>query len=178
LGFFIIPLRVERPVTIVRVEDETTTHNRPSNDDEILIVVSPLISRLRFQGTPTQTADDILALVVDAHSVVLDEIVIPQLIEALRTVNEDLRLRIRRVLSGLQRIDYPDNAADELADAWVPAKGESAVDIDRHVQAWQAWWRAVHAANSGRTVKSSELTDAPHDPIPTRAPQRFILIPL
>ena len=109
-------------------------------------IVTPLINRLRFRGTPSLTADDILALFTDAHSLGVDRVVIPGLIDALRNPNEDLRLRIRRELSGLQQADFPKAVPEELADKWVPAKNESAVEIDHHVAAWQAWWKATQAA--------------------------------
>ena len=127
---------------------ETAGQAVPPDAQRITAMVSPLIARLRFRSTAPQTADDILALFIDAHSPGADRVVIPQLIEALRNPNEDLRLRIRRALSGLQQADYPKTVPDDLADKWVPAKNESAVEIDRHVQAWQAWWRMAQAAPS------------------------------
>lgn len=137
---------------------KTAAQSKSSSDEEILSVVSPLVSHLRFDGTSTRTADDILTLLVDAHSVRVDEIVFPKLIEALRTPNEDLRLRIRWVLSGLQRTDYPGVAPSKLADSWVPSKGESAVEIDRHVQEWQAWWRSANPKAQVQTVKPADST--------------------
>lgn len=120
----------------------------PPDLEKIGTIVSPLITRLRFRGTPPQTADDILALFTDAHSPGVDRVVIPALIEALRNPNEDLRLRIRRELSGLQQADFFKVIPDELADKWVPAKNESAVEIDRHVQLWQAWWKTAQASSA------------------------------
>jgi hypothetical protein len=122
---------------------EAAAQAKPADFGQIRAIVSPLILRLHFRDTAPQTADDILALLIDAHSPATDRVVIPPLIEALRNPNEDLRLRIRRALSGLQQADYPETLPEDLADKWVPAKDESAVDIDRHVQAWQTWWRTA-----------------------------------
>jgi len=64
-------------------------------------------------------------------------VVIPRLIEAMRNPNEDLRLRIRRALSGLRLADCPNAALDSEADNWVPAKDELAVEIERKARAAQ-----------------------------------------
>jgi hypothetical protein len=117
----------------------------PPDLGKITAIASPLIARLRFRGTPPQTAEDILTLFTDAHSPGVDLVAIPGLIEALRNPNEDLRLRIRRELSGLQQADFPKVAPDESADKWVPAKNESAVEIDRRVSLWQEWWKTAQA---------------------------------
>lgn len=127
---------------------EKAAATAPPDTHQIAAIVNPLIGRLSFRGTAPQTADDILALFIDAHSPSADLVVIPRLIESLRNPNEDLRLRIRRALSGLQRADYTKTVPDDLADKWVPAKDESAVEIDRHVQAWQVWWRAAQGGAS------------------------------
>lgn len=125
---------------------EVAGHAAPPDAQRIAAVVSPLMASLRFRDTSPQVADDILALFIDSHSLGEDRVVIPGLIEALRNPNEDLRLRIRRAVSGLQQADFPKNVPDDVADKWVPAKNENPIDIDRHVQAWQAWWRGVQAA--------------------------------
>lgn len=118
----------------------------PADLGKIASIASPLVVRLRFRGTPPQTAEDVLALFTDAHSPGVDRVVIPGLIEALRNPSEDLRLRIRRELSGLQKADFPGSVPDESADKWVPAKNESAVEIDHYVALWQAWWQTAQAA--------------------------------
>jgi hypothetical protein len=125
---------------------EAAVHATPPDAQRVAALVSPLIARLRFRDTSPQTADDVLALFIDTHSPGADRVVIPGLIEALRNPNEDLRLRVRRAISGLQQADFPNNVPDDVADKWVPAKNENPMDIDRHVQAWQAWWRGVQAA--------------------------------
>jgi hypothetical protein len=120
----------------------------PQDPAQVSAIVSPLVTPLRYRDTKPPTADDILSLFVDAHSRAVDSIVVPQLIEALRNPNEDLRLRIRRALTGLQQADYPKTVPSDKADKWVPAKDESAVDIDGRVQEWQNWWKAAQAESS------------------------------
>ncbi|MGH9580062.1 MAG: hypothetical protein ACRD2R_03635 [Terriglobales bacterium] len=122
---------------------KTIARDAQPGEPRISAMVLPLVGRLRFRSTTPQTAQDILDLFADAHSIPLDRAAVPDLIEALRNPNEDLRLRIRRTLSGLQEADFPKKVPDKLAQDWVPAKDESPFDMDRHVQAWQEWWRAA-----------------------------------
>jgi hypothetical protein len=120
---------------------KTAGQATPPNLQQLSDIVSPLVRRLRFDGTSPQTADDILALFIDSHSPAEDNVVVPQLIEALRNPNADLRLRIRRALCAFQLADYSHVVPDELAGGWVPDMKETAGDIDLHVRAWLEWWR-------------------------------------
>jgi hypothetical protein len=106
----------------------------------VVPVVEPLLRQLRYKDVPSRLADDVLRLVVDCHSTVSDLIVVPSLIEGLRTDNADIRLRIQRTLLTLQGADYPRASVNRSLAAWVPAKDESPGDIDGRVRAWEAWW--------------------------------------
>jgi len=119
---------------------------------QIDAVLGPLVDRLRFKGLSQQVADDALRLVINFHSLDVNVVVIPHLIAALRTENPDVRLRIKHTLIDLQKSEYSQTPPDEATN-WEPTKDESPGDIDRHVQAWQAWWKSAQqppAGNKGR----------------------------
>ena len=98
---------------------------------------------MRFKDVPPRLADDVLRVVVDLHGPTVSVVVVPQLIEALRTENADVRLRIQRTLLDLQRADYSRASLEKGLAEWLPAKDESAGDIDARVRVWQAWWFAA-----------------------------------
>jgi hypothetical protein len=77
---------------------------------------------------------------VDFHSPSVDAATIPPLIEALRTENADVRLRIHRGLLELRAADFTNTILSPTTEKWSPAKDERAGAIDTHVRAWQAWW--------------------------------------
>jgi hypothetical protein len=115
-------------------------------------VLGPLLTKLRFKAIPPRLADDVLRLVVDFHCPAINAVTIPQLVEALRTENADVRLRIHLTLKTLKDADYSSTKTDEATakrlDDWVPTKDESPGVIDQRVSAWQAWWAAARASSS------------------------------
>jgi len=106
----------------------------------IELVTKPLLTRLRFKETTPTHAESILRLLVDFHSPSVDAATIPPLIEALRTENADVRLRIHRGLLELRAADFTNTILSPTTEKWSPAKDEMAGAIDTHVRAWQAWW--------------------------------------
>jgi hypothetical protein len=65
-------------------------------------------------------AASVLRLIVDFHSPTADSVVIPALIETLRTENADNRLRINQTLLDLQKADFPSSEPDKDLSDWVP----------------------------------------------------------
>ena len=108
-------------------------------------VLEPILDRLRYKDCSNELCDNVLRLVVDTHRPQTDHIVIPRLIEALRTENSDVRLRLLRALIDLAKASYDVSALkDEMS--WVPAKDDSPGVIDAHVRAWHMWWANVSGA--------------------------------
>jgi hypothetical protein len=100
-------------------------------------VLAPILANLRYKDCSNKLADDVLRLVIDTHQSNMDRVVIPQLIEALRTENPDVRLRTNLALMDIAKASYDVSA---LKDDWVPKKDDSPGGIDAHVRAWQLWW--------------------------------------
>lgn len=121
-------------------------------------VLEPILEKLRYRNCSNQTCDDVLRLVVDTHQPLTDTIVIPRLIEVLRTENSDVRLRVLRALVDLAKASYDVSALkDELA--WVPSKDDSPGVIDAHVKVWTTWW--WHASGAGQLAPSSAASPSP-----------------
>jgi hypothetical protein len=121
------------------------TNATPGATDSVatVAVTEPLVRHLRFKDIDLRAADNVLRLIVDFHSPAVSALVIPQLIEALRTENADVRLRIHRTLVVLQESDYSAEAPAKVLTDWVPMEDESVAAIDRLVRAWRTWWAGV-----------------------------------
>jgi hypothetical protein len=103
-------------------------------------VVGPLMHRLLYRELDRQVGDDILRLVIEHHDSALDRSTIPVLIEALRTENSDMRLRIHQTLTALRKLDFDAQSdADELV-AWVPSKNDSAEAVEAEINKYRQWW--------------------------------------
>src|SRR5262249_55656887 len=72
----------------------------------IRYLMLPVLQDLCFKDAPTQQVDETLRLLILTNSTVTTQVVVPALIECLRTENADNRLRIHRTLLDLQRINY------------------------------------------------------------------------
>jgi hypothetical protein len=118
--------------------------------DRICEAFIPLVDDLGFKSVPPVEAARVLRLIVDFHSPTADSVVIPALIETLRTENADNRLRINQTLLDLQKADFPSSEPDKDLSDWVPKKDESAAAVDARVQAWLKWWakQPGHAAGA------------------------------
>jgi len=108
-------------------------------------VLTPILASLRYKNCPNTLADDVLRLLVDTHEPNMNKVVMPQLIDSLRTENSDIRLRIHRTLIDLSKSAYDVNSLKEEL-SWVPAKDDSPGLVDAHVRAWQSWWANVRPA--------------------------------
>lgn len=115
--------------------------------DTARAVLVPLLRELRFDNLTPDVADNLLRLVIDRHSRAVNEVAIPELIEALRTPNDHIRLRIQRGLRTLQEADYPRTSPDSATLGWVPRKEDTPGEIDRYVQSWQRWWEQARRGN-------------------------------
>jgi hypothetical protein len=107
---------------------------------EIAEFLNPLIKWLRYRDIDRRLSDDILRLVVESHDRLVDPVTIPVLIDALRTENADIRLRIHQTLQELRKLDYPSNKIDDDLGKWVPTKNESAAEVEKQLQQYLAWW--------------------------------------
>ena len=91
---------------------------------------------------------------VDVHSSEVDEVVIPALVDALRTENPYSRAAIQKVLVGLQQADFPAALPPTNLSAWPPSKDDTPLDIDSNARKWLKWW------NDGKPVPAP-VTPAP-----------------
>lgn len=118
------------------------------HDDNLLskqaeAVISPLVDQLGFKEVSPRLKDDMLRLVINFHSLPVNAVVIPHLIDTLWTENADVRLRVHQTLQKIQKADYPNVTVAKTTEAWIPAKDELPGDIDLHVHAWHVWWDSV-----------------------------------
>lgn len=116
--------------------------NMPGKDlagEATRLFLRPLVA-LRARDTTTAYADDVLHLVMSAHSSAVNPVVIPLMIEGLRTENSDVRIRLHRRLKDLQEADYKEVTLPPAINAWNPGKDDSPGQIDSGIQAWGDWW--------------------------------------
>jgi hypothetical protein len=133
-------------------ELRSVSPDAPRAAEQTAAILGRLIRELRFREVSARQADDVLQLVVDAHSPVVTASHMPELIECLRTQNDTVRLRIHRALLALHQAEYAATKPDTKLAEWVPAKDESPGDVDARVRLWQQWWEgAKRAAASART---------------------------
>jgi len=140
--------------------DRFRTHNflagqiaKPQCKDE-WVILDPLVRLLRYRDLDRRVAEDVLSLTLEFRSPKLDQRTVPMLIEALRTENPDVRLRIHQTLKALRDLDYANSINyDTLAD-WVPAKSDSAALIEEKIKRYWTWWNTVAPKTSppGTTV--------------------------
>ena len=119
--------------------------NAVSNDPnratkQIDSILRPLVGELRFRDVSQRQAGDVLQLMIDSHSPAVTAAHMSDLIECLRTQNDTVRLQIHRSLLALQKAEYGKLVLDSGLANWVPAKDESAGDVDARVRQWQEWW--------------------------------------
>ena len=110
------------------------------------VILPRLLQELRFPEISNAKAGEILALLVNCHSLALNAVYIPDLIESLRTQNEVVRLETRKALVALSNVDYPSAKTKDLIKdlaKWEPKKSETASDIDQWVRQWRSWWSAA-----------------------------------
>lgn len=134
-------LRDEVRGAVAATKTSSAVPNEPNRIHGTLV---PLITTLKYRELAAQQADDILRLIVDVHSVEVDAVVIPDLIDALRTENPYTRAAIQKVLLGLQKADFPAALPSQELSAWTPSKDDTSLTIDDHVRKWLAWWNAAN----------------------------------
>lgn len=111
-----------------------------TNDAAVVTLLDPLARWLRYREVNRQLAEDVLRLVVHHHDLKRNRVTIPALVDALRTENPDVRLRILEKLKALQALDYSAFPLDADLAGWVPSKTESAEVIEDKRQRFLAWW--------------------------------------
>jgi hypothetical protein len=118
----------------------------------IRMALAPVIASLKYKDLAARQCDDILRLVVDVHAKPVNEVVLPDLVDALRTENSYCRAAVQQVLVGLQKADYATAALPAALSSWTPNKDDTPLTIDQNARTWMAWW------NSG---KPGEAKPAP-----------------
>ena len=136
-------------------------------------ILQPMLTRLRFKDCPNSQADDLLRLVIDSHQPSIDKIVMPQLIESLRTENPDVRLRIHRVLVDISKSAYDVSAIKEEI-TWVPARDDSAGLVDTHVRAWLSWWASARPGSQSAAPQPTPMPPASLTPAGTSGASKTI----
>jgi hypothetical protein len=111
--------------------------------------LAPLVAWLKYNELAARQCDDILRLIVDVHSSVVDEIVMHDLIDALRTENPYSRAAVQKVLVGLQQADYKGAALPTALSTWTPSRDDSPLTIDDYTRKWASWW------NDGKPVPAT-----------------------
>lgn len=102
-------------------------------------VLTLLIPELSYSALPTHHADDLLRLMIDCHSPALDRVTLNLLVEALRTTNPDVRIRVHATMVYLASASFPDKTLEDSLRSWAPTKDDSPALIDARVTAWRKW---------------------------------------
>ena len=121
----------------------------------IRAALAPVIASLRYKELAPRQCDDILRLVVDVHTTAVDEVVLPDLFDALRTENPYCRAAVQKVLVGLQKADYAAAALPAELSSWTPSKDDTPLTIDQNTRAWAVWWNAGKPVDGNRSPARS-----------------------
>jgi hypothetical protein len=106
-------------------------------------VIEPLLGLLRYRDIDRKVAENILTLILEFRQPGLIERAVPALIDALRTENPDVRLRIHEALKNLRELAYEKPKPDDDLTKWVPSKNESSADIERQINKYRIWWSSA-----------------------------------
>jgi hypothetical protein len=106
-------------------------------------VIEPLLGLLRYRDIDRKVAENILALILEFRQPGLTERAIPGLIDALRTENPDVRLRVHETLKNLRELAYEKPKPDDELAKWIPSKNESAADVEKQINKYHFWWRGT-----------------------------------
>jgi hypothetical protein len=134
--------RAQRALAVARGQAEAAVE-RERRATHTAALLAPLLRELRYPEIPARQLDEILRLVAHHHSPSLDRYYLGDLIEALRTSNETVRLNVHRTILALQKADFPGTAIDGRLAAWEPRKDESAEHIDGLVRLWHGWMETI-----------------------------------
>ena len=103
-----------------------------------------MLKNLRYQGIPGELNAEIIQIIMRFHSRSLDVLLVPGLIEALRTENLAVRQSVHQTLKDLQLADYPGVLVDPVLLAWKPEQSAPPGETDKYVRAWLAWWKQAN----------------------------------
>jgi hypothetical protein len=141
-----------------------------ASGEESFAVIEPLVRLLRFRDIDRKVAENIISLVLEFRSVgQLTKQAAPVLIEALRTENPDVRLRIHQALKDLRALAYDGSAQDKDLEGWVPSKSESAGDVEKRIKKYYEWWDALAPKEPAATEPSPTVAPA-SPPVPSPTP--------
>ena len=110
---------------------------------DIATTLRPITAELRFKGLSAQSAEEIERLLIDFHSTAVDNFAIPELIDALKNENSDIRLHVCETLIALRDADFADASLPQPLNEWIPKKGDSPAVVASYVAKWNAWWKSV-----------------------------------
>jgi hypothetical protein len=106
-------------------------------------IVEPLVELLRYRDIDRKVAENILSFILEFRQPGLTEKAVPALIDALRTENPDVRLRVHEALKNLRELAYDKAKPDDDLTRWVPSKNESAADVEKQISKYRAWWETA-----------------------------------
>jgi len=112
--------------------------NNPSAAQSLL---GPLLTPLQYKELSADSAKEIIQIVMTFHSPPLDGVIIPQLMDAVRTENPTVRMAVHQTLKDLQAADYPNYLISSNLITWKPADNAPPAEIDNRAHAWQEWWQ-------------------------------------
>lgn len=138
-----------------------------SEKREPIEIIEPLIRLLRFRDIDRKVAENIISLVLEFRQPGLTEQAVPMLIEALRTENPDVRLRVHQALKDVRSLNYESSTQDKELEAWVPSKNESAGDVEKRIKKYYDWWNAVAPAAPPEATMATPATTATESASPT-----------
>lgn len=124
-------------------------------------VIEPVIGLLRYRDIDRKVSENILAMILEFRRPGLTEKAVPALVDALRTENPDVRLRIHQALQSLRALAYENSSQDKELAGWVPSKNESAADVEGHIKKYQAWWNTVRPGAPATPLPSPTATPSP-----------------
>jgi hypothetical protein len=141
-----------------RINDATIEKKKPFD------IIEPLVRLLRYRDIDRKVAENIISLVLEFRRPGLTEQAVPVLIEALRTENPDVRLRVHQALKDLRSLTYDLSTEDKELASWVPSKNESAGEVEKRIKKYYAWWITV--APAGPAQSPTPTTTASPSPTP------------
>jgi hypothetical protein len=104
-------------------------------------ICNELTASLRYHAMPAETAERILAVLIERRAVICEgEHRLPLLlVDALRAENSDVRSRIHNTVLFLA--EERGAATEQALRDWKPAKNESAADVEKMIGRWQGFWK-------------------------------------
>lgn len=166
--------RTRRELNALIEQKQTDEQNQT-----VRYICDQLTSPLRYDAMPVETAERILAVLLEHRDLVCEakKQLSLLLVDALRAENPDVRLRIQNAVLFLAGEQTGVKLEQVLKD-WKPAKNDSAADMEGKIQIWRAFWelpivptQAADRNSTGRTeivVRPAETPTAPTDRDPVK----------